>query len=307
VKRCERETDPPVATIENTGPVPGGFRVVETRAAVNRQKQKIEVPIKVVWVPSKQLTAEEQGGWRLWQAPQQEHVIDAAEAEAMDLAQLERLASGGYRLPAGQYVIGGDPASGETDEKGVVHAAHALQVIDHRTRLQVAEWSGQIDPDLWALEALKAALYYNRAWVAIERTGGYGLSTLRLLSLDWHYPFVFTEQSKDRRSESRSDRLGFSTDTASKPLIEAHMMALLREGNDGVQSLELARQMLTFVRNERGGTGPEPGNLSDRLMAYMIAQWIAHLRPIRPASSASSDGKKRQRAQRRRRNPKTGY
>ena len=308
VKRCER-TDPQAPTIEQPGPASGGFRVTETRKAVNRQKQRIEVPTAVVWVPAKQLRGDEQGGWRLWQAPRKERVIDPEEAERLDLAELEALAAGGYRVPAGQYIVGGDPASGETDEKGVTHAEHALQVIDHRSRRQVAEWVGQIDPDLWALEALKAALFFNRAWVVIERSGGYGLSSLRLLSLDWHYPFVFTEQSKDKRSESRTDRLGFSTDPVSKPLLEAHMMALLRDGNDGVQSMRVARQMLTFIRNERGSTGPEPGKLSDALMAYLIAQWVAHLRPIRPASSAQSDGKKKAkaRARRRPRNPKTGY
>jgi hypothetical protein len=97
----------------------------------------------------------------------------------------------------------------------------------------------------------------------IERTGGYGLAALRLLSLDWHYPYVFTEQSKDKRSEKRTDRLGFSTDHVSKPLLEAHAKELLRLEKDGIQSLTLARQMLTYVRRDNGSTGPESGKLSD--------------------------------------------
>jgi hypothetical protein len=289
VKRCETLTDPPMPTIEQTGPVPGGLRVVETRSAVNRQKQRIEVPTAVMWVPDRRLSHDEQGGWRLWQAPRKDRELE-----------------GGDVVAAGQYVVAGDPASGETDEKGVTHADHAIQVIDHESRLQVAEWAGQIDPDLWAVELLKAALFFNRAWIGVERTGGYGLAALRLLSLDWHYPFVFTEQSKDRRSESRSDRLGFSTDAVSKPLLEAHLMELLRLEKDGIQSLVLARQMLTFVRHDNGRTGPEAGKLSDRLMAYMIAQWIAHLRPLRPGGAQPS-GQNKGRRQRRPRSRKTGY
>jgi alkylation response protein AidB-like acyl-CoA dehydrogenase len=77
----------------------------------------------------------------------------------------------------------------------VTHAEHAIEVIDHRTRKQVAEWVGQIDPDLVALQMLLAALYFNRAWVAVEVTGGYGLSIARKLAMDWRYARTYTEQS----------------------------------------------------------------------------------------------------------------
>jgi hypothetical protein len=293
IKRCG-QTDPPVPSLEVMGPVPGGFRVDESRSAVNRQKQRIEVPTSVVWVPQARLDRDEQGGWRLWQAPRKERRLEGEDGGEPRI------------VPAGQYVIGGDPASGETDDKGVTHAEHALQVIDHESRLQVAEWTGQMDPDLWAMEALKAALFFNRAWVVIERTGGYGLAALRLLSLDWHYPYVFTEQSKDKRSEKRSDRLGISTDHVSKPLMEAHLMELLRLEKDGIQSMRVARQMLTYVRRDNGSSGPESGALADALMALTIAQYGAHLRPLRPGGAPQS-GKKKKGRRDRPRSRKTGY
>jgi hypothetical protein len=288
IKRCERESDPPVPTIAAPGPVVGCLRVVESRKGMDRAKNVIEVPVRVEWVPAARAGYDELCLWRLWAAP----LRDRVDAE-------------GGRVPDGQYVVFCDPASGETDDKGVMHAEHAIEVIDHRSRAQVAEWAAQMDPDLAALELLKAAIYFNGAWVNVERTGGYGLSMLRKVAIDYRWARTWTEKVKDKRTEKMQDRLGWSTDSVSKPLMEAELMELLRLEKDGIRSLALARQMLTFVRDDRGRTKPESGKLSDRLMAYMGAQITAKMRPVRPDEGAGS--RKRPAKKRRPKRPKTGY
>jgi hypothetical protein len=40
--------------------------------------------------------------------------------------------------------------------------------------------------------------------------------------------------------------------------------------------------MLSYIRNSKGRTKPEPGKLSDLLMAWMIGQYVATIRPVRP-------------------------
>lgn len=282
LKRCEG-TDPAVPTIEKPGPIPGVLRIGESKPGKDRAKQPIVIPTSALWVPASKREHDEVARWRLWEAPQKED------------REQDR--------PAGQYIAFMDPASGETDEKGTTHAEHAITVIDHRTRLQVAEWYGQVDPDLAALELLLVALYFNRAWVNVERTGGYGLSILRKLAIDWKYPYVWTEESKDKRATPRSDRLGWSTDSVSKPLMEAELTELLRLEKDGIRSRKVASQMLTFVRDDRGRTAPEAGHLSDGLMSYMGAQMTAKLRPIRPDFRAQSKPKPK----RGRRSKRTGY
>lgn len=289
IKRCEKLTDPPVPTIQATGPVPGIFRVAETRKGMDRAKNVIEVPTKVLWVPAARgLAHDEVPRWRLWSAPQQRMVLED-----------------GTVSPAGQYMIGCDPASGETDDKGTTHAEHAIEVVDHRTRKQVAEWVGQIDPDLVALELLKAALYFNGAWVGVERTGGYGLSMVRKLAIDYRWARTWEDKDKGTRTEKRRDRLGWSTDSQSKPLMEAEGIELLRIEKDGIRSLLLARQMLTYIRDDRGRTKPEAGKLSDRLMAWLLAQMLCKMRPIRPDREGTSTPKKPPKRQKRSR--KTGY
>lgn len=295
-------TDPVTPTIENMGPVRGLLRAAETRKRIDPvTKEVIQVPSKAVWVPAPRAAYDEVARWRLWQAPQKARDLDAGELEQLPAAALAKLADG--RVPDGQYIVFCDPASGTVDEKGTEHAEHAIEVIDHRTREQVAEWSGQIDPDLVAYELLLVALYFNGAWVCVERTGGYGLSMLRKLATGFGYARVFEEVSKDKRITKRDDRLGWSTDHVSKPLMEAELQELVRLEKDGIKSASLARQMLTFIRDDRGRTKPEVGKLSDKLMAYMGAQIVASIRPLRPDRGSKSPPKKPKpkRAPRRRR------
>jgi hypothetical protein len=189
------------------------------------------------------------------------------------------------KTPAGQYIVTLDPASGEVDEKGTEHANHAITVIDHRTRKLVAELEAQMDPDDLALEVLLAAMFYNGAWVVVERTGGYGLSVLRRLAIDFKYARIFEDETRDRRAENRSDRLGFSTDSVSKPLVEAEIISILKlaaQGRELIPSRRLAQQMLSYVRDEKGRTGPEAGSLADVLMSYGIGQFVSQIRPLRP-------------------------
>jgi hypothetical protein len=272
VLRAAEKTDPAVPSAENPGPAVGSIRGEDFKSQRARRHVVVDVPQKAVWVPRSRLERGERGCWRLWQLPQPE--------------RLEPQPDGGHkRIPAGQYIATLDPASGEVDEKGTEHANHAITVIDHRTRKMVAEYESQKDPDDLALDLLVAAMFYNGAWVVVERTGGYGLSVLRRLAIDFKYARIFEDESRDRRAENRSDRLGFSTDAVSKPLIEAELISILKlaaQGRDLIPSRRVAEQMLSYVRDERGRTKPEPGKLADVLMSLGIGQFVSQIRPLRP-------------------------
>jgi hypothetical protein len=271
VRKLCRKSDPAVPTAETPGPARGALEPVGMKEVRARRHITVQKPEGARWVPAREI----RGGselvprWRHWGAPTQGRWEHNEEGAAV-------------WIPSGQYIVSCDPASGEEDDKGTVHANHGVTVIDHRTRRQVAEYESQIDPDLLALEIYMAALYWNRAWVVVERTGGYGLSILRRLALDFKYPRVFEDESRDKRMEDRFDRLGFSTDSVSKPLLEARTMELLREGTHGIQSRRLAGQLGGLVRDKRGRTAPGPGKLSDVLMSWQIGQHVATLRPLRP-------------------------
>jgi hypothetical protein len=249
----------------------GALVATKTREMRTR-RGVLNVPTRVAWVPWSQLdlAQKRRAKWKMWARP-----FPGAPAAAGESAR-----------PAGAYVVGGDPASGEengTDPATgrVVLAAHALTVIDHRSLRQVAGWaSDQHDADEMADEALKAAIFFNKAWLAIEVTGGWGLGPLRYIAREAHYARTYRRAPQDTAlPQDHADQLGWSTDAATKPMMRDLGVQLLREGRDGIMDVELAREMLNYIVDDRGRMKPAEGWRSDRLMSWLIAQMVAREKP----------------------------
>lgn len=192
-------------------------------------------------------------------------------------------------IPAdGQYVIGGDPAGDEQTLDADTLAMHAAQVIDHRTGRQVAELEMQGDPDMFAEQIFLAALLFNRAWVAVETTGGYGLSVNRRIHKDWRHPFVYRRRSADstRADSDEQHRFGFDTNRATRQMLIDGAVEMLREGSHGIRSVPLIRQFSTFIKDNRGKPVPAPGERADLLFSWMIAEHVRQELPIRHGAEA---------------------
>jgi hypothetical protein len=292
--RHAEKMDPLVPTLETPGPAVGALVGEEHKAVRARRHVVVDVPQKVVWVPRSRLQRGERAPWRIWKLPQQAQTLTCdPETDGpfwpgqggLDKLTAPEITPSEVRIPRGQYVVSCDPASDEVDEKGTEHANHAIVVIDHRTRELVAEFEAQGDADEIATQVFLAAKFYNDAWVVVERTGGWGLPILRRLAIDLKYPRLFEQESHDKRAEARSDRLGFSTDAQSKPVVIAEAVTVLKLAADGkplIPSRRLLQQHLSYVRDERGRMKPEPGRLADVLMAWAIGQLVTQLRPLRP-------------------------
>lgn len=237
--------------VRSLSPPAEGTFVAETRRTIKTRIGTVEVPQKVKWVPKSSLNAVERAKarWALW---------ESAAAN-----------------PDERYVAGADPESGEENEGQT--AAHAIVVVNHRTLEQVARWESDLhDPDEAVEQLYMAALYFNKAWVAVEKTGGWGMSWLRWLARDVKYPYVYRTMRKDAAQPGEFDNtLGWSTDLKTKPLMRDRGRELLRGEITGIRDLMLVAQMLTYVMDERGRMLPEPGERSDVLMAWLIAQMVA--------------------------------
>jgi hypothetical protein len=186
--------------------------------------------------------------------------------------------------PPGQYVINVDSASGqETVSEGQDY--FAIQVINHRTRAQCAVWHARgVDADVVAEEAFKAALWYSPefpAWVAIETTGGYGLSIAKRMWRGYRYPGLYFRTHAASKKDKAEQRLGFSMDKTTKPLVVDGLKELVRSGRDGIRDPATAAEMQTFVRDEKGAMGAEEDYFDDLIDAYMVAQYVASEKPLR--------------------------
>lgn len=240
-------TDPTYPTEENPGPERCRLEAGGSRESIDRSGDQIMIPTQPVWVP------DPRGEWRLWKRPE-----------------------GGIRA-----VVGVDPSGGEMTPGSPTAAWNGVQVIDHKTREQLAEYKSHIDANELAKLVYLAALAYGDAWVAPEVTGGWGLPVARRLYHDYHYPFVYQRMGHSDSRDRMTKMLGWNTTTATKPILEANGQEMLREGSHGIKSRELAGEMQSYVKDERGRSKPQDGRFADLLMAWLIAQQVANELPVR--------------------------
>jgi hypothetical protein len=251
------ETDPKVPSEERPGPIVGDFAAGNTQEMLNRRSEQIEVPTEALWVPRERGVVTPSAPFRLWLEQDDE----------------------GNPLRPSEYIIGVDVSGGNTETTRETDY-HAIQVIDHKTREQVGEYQSRIEPEELTPLVLLTALFFNNAWVAIERTGSWGMPVIRALFRDLHYPYQYRARKVGGASERAENRFGWHTSPVTKPELVAGMAALLKEAEDGIKSRALADQVRTYTRTEKGTTEAEPGKFDDLLMAYMIGQQVARERPL---------------------------
>lgn len=220
--------------------------------------------------------------WKVWEPP-----LSVSRAELMFQNGLisEQVRDDHLRLcderktPEAAYITAVDPTLGEINTQGE-GAYAAIQVINHSTGEQVACYRSREEPDAIALEAVLACLYFNHAWLGIEITGGYGLPVITTAWTDLGYPMIYERETLDRATNDTLDKFGWSTDRKTKPELEKTMAALLREGTHGIRDMDTALELTTYIRDDRGRTGPEKEQYADLLMALMIAHELRRLVPL---------------------------
>ena len=256
----------------------GLFLPGETRVRRGRTGD-IEVPVSATWVP-REATGFGVGHdfWRIWEHPYSKGGPlpplnpDFNPEDPKAAAQRD-----------GQYVVAVDSA-GDAETSSGEGDFDAIQVIDHRSGRQVAEYRTRCDPDELTRQAHLIAVYYNDAWLAVEKTGNYGVPILLALWLDYGYANLYRRQrATDDKRQKESDRLGWDTQVGTKRVLIALAKELLRTEATGIRSLRLAREMGSYIfLNERGSMGARKGNFDDLLVAWMIAHQVGREKPLMP-------------------------
>jgi hypothetical protein len=273
-------------------PVKGTLREVETVTRKTRGGT-IEIPTRVLWVPEDECRRDEPL-LSVWEHPRGGEQVDvdddidlrlmppaaiAAEKEQREAAMREALERG-----PGQYVVAADVAEGESNTftSGDFHAVH---VLDHVTKTQVAEYESHLDLHLLPRWIFLIALYYNEAILGVERNGP-GVAVVEPLKNDLRYRRLYKQRKVDQQQSHKvREKIGWTTDQVTKPELEVTFAQALQEETHGLRSIRCARQLNTYVEDERGRHGAQAGEHDDLLMAAMIARRIAVLmQPRRPKS-----------------------
>jgi hypothetical protein len=227
------------------------------------------VPRRAVWVPEAECLPGQEL-IRVWEHPVKggrDTVTADLTLEAVEqrLEQLEAERAHGDH--PGQYVAFVDVALGEgnTFEDGDFHA---IQVFDHVTKMQVARYRSRVAIHELPMIVFLIALYWNQAWLAVE-VNGPGLAVAEPLKRDLRYPRLYRRIKVDSQTGREEDLIGWSTDRKTKPLMELAMGTALQEDSHGIRDVLTARELTTYVSDEKGRHGALAGAHDDLLIAAM--------------------------------------
>jgi hypothetical protein len=186
----------------------------------------------------------------------------------------------------GQYVAGVDVSGDETVTTTGDTAWDAIQIIEHASQRQVARWRGRVDSHQLLHQAMLGAVYFNRAVLAPEITGGYGGPIATGAWRRYGYPNVYRRTAIDGQNEKTQDLYGWDTNTKTRPELIAWLEQQLAESTDGIVDDLTADELTSFIYNERGKPVPDVDHFSDLIMALMIAKMVARIRRPRINRSA---------------------
>lgn len=166
--------------------------------------------------------------------------------------------------PSHYYVLGGDTAGDGSDN-------FIGEVLDNISGEQVAELSHKTDEDLYARQMYCLGKYYNTALIGVEvNYSTYPQKELERLE----YPLFYQRRQEDTISGRYIQKLGFNTNSVTRPVILAALVELIRDNTELFNSVEFLRECLSFIKNAKGRPEAEIGQHDDRVMAMAIAHHI---------------------------------
>lgn len=161
-----------------------------------------------------------------------------------------------------KYTIGADTAEGLG--YGDYSAAHVINV---RSGLLAATWHGHIDPDEFGEELVRLGAWYNSALVGVE-VNNHGLMTVRTMD-GLKYTNLYFREALDTSTRKMTRRLGWRTQSNTKPLIIDGLVRDLRSGGLICPDELTLGELRTYVRDVDGKMHGSPHD--DRVMSYAIA------------------------------------
>lgn len=214
------------------------------------------------YLPSARFMERTGGSWRVWAVPEENVRYEDRYLVCVDV--------GGRSAKADWSVIA------VFDRKPMTEGG-APEVV--------AQWRGHTDFDLLAWHAAMAAQFYDRALLVIES------NTLETRDRDRHvdgdqtcfllnrlrdvYDNLYARQaSPEAVAQGIPIRYGFHTNTATKPMVIATLVRVVREGLYVERDPECLDEYLAYERRQNGSYGAIAGHHDDILMTRAIGLHI---------------------------------
>lgn len=180
--------------------------------------------------------------------------------------------------------IGG--RSGRSDWS-VITVFDRLFMMDGDLPVVVAQWYGHIDMDLLAWKSAQIAKWYDDALLVIEsntlethddeRDVDGDQSNYILNQIKNYYPNIYArKQSEQDKREKRPQKLGFHTNTATKPMIISTLIKVVRKHQYVERDERCLDEYLVYERRQNGSFGAIIGKHDDLLMTRAIGLHICY-------------------------------
>lgn len=163
------------------------------------------------------------------------------------------------------YVLGGDTAGeGSNNFTGVA--------IDNVNDNIVAVLKHEKDETYYTRQIYCLGIYYNTALVGLETN--YSTYPTKMLAEEYEYPNLYVREKVDDYTNKLEKSFGFETNKKTRPLILAELQRIFSENIEQISDVEILKEGVTFVKNEKGRPEAQEGSHDDLIMGTAIAYHI---------------------------------
>lgn len=140
-------------------------------------------------------------------------------------------------------------------------------VIDNITGKVVAKLWQEFDEVEYTRQVYCLGKYYNNALIGLEcNFSTYPVNELEGLG----YTKQYVREQEDTYTHKMEKKLGFRTTSTSRPRILAQLQTIVLEEIDKIPDKDTLKEMLTFIKNEKGRPEAQEGYHDDLVMGLAI-------------------------------------
>ena len=163
------------------------------------------------------------------------------------------------------YVLGGDTAGEGSDYfTGVV--------LDNTNQKIVAKLRLEKDETEYTRQIYCLGMYYNKALIGLETN--FSTYPTKMLSEEYEYPKLYIREKEDDFTGRIQKAFGFRTDRNTRPLILAELQRIFNEEIENIADIDILKEALVFIKNEKGRPEAQEGCHDDLIMATAITYYI---------------------------------
>ena len=164
------------------------------------------------------------------------------------------------------YVLGGDTAGEGSDNfTGIV--------TDNTNGKIVAVLKHEQDETFYTRQIYCLGWYYNKALIGLETN--FSTYPTKMLAEEYEYPNLYVRDKEDDYTGKIVKAYGFRTDRITRPLILAELQRIFEEEIEKITDIDILKEALTFIKNEKGRAEAQEGCHDDLIMGTAITYYIA--------------------------------